>query len=228
MSPFQGDADVPKPESRGAEMNADPEVRPTRLADGRVDPPVFVPATIIRQFQPTRLAEVEAFWTPARAELAAVIENGGEYLENSHWNWVGKVPRVEAGELYLVGVECEGVVQGLMAIPLQPRLATLTPGEGLVYIDYIEAAPWNQRAPGHPPRFLGVGKALIGQAVLISRELGLRGRVGLHSLPQAELFYQAKCGMTRLGIDPHYHDLVYFEYTEEGANAWLAAEGIFA
>ena len=141
-------------------MNPDPEVRPTRLADGRVDPPVFVTATVIRRVQPTRLAEVETLWTPARAELAAVIETGGEYLENSHWNWVGKIPRVEAGELFLVGVECEGQVQGLMAIPFQPRLTTLTPGERLVYIDYVEARP-GISVPGHPPRFSVSGSAAI-------------------------------------------------------------------
>ncbi len=131
-------------------MQADPEVRPTRLADGRVDPPVFVPAAIIRRFQPTRLADVEAVWTPARAELTAAREAAGQSLESSHWNWAGKAERVEAGVLFLVALECEGDVQGLMALPLQPRPATLTPGERLVYVDYLEAAPWNQRSPVPP------------------------------------------------------------------------------
>ncbi|VTR96316.1 Uncharacterized protein OS=Methylomonas sp. FJG1 GN=JT25_10440 PE=4 SV=1 [Gemmata massiliana] len=48
------------------------------------------------------------------------------------------------------------------------------------------------------------------------------GRVGLHSLPQAEDFYN-RCGMTRIGPDPHYYDLVYFEYPDGVAGAQLTA-----
>jgi hypothetical protein len=206
-------------------MTPHPEVRPTRLADGRTSPPVYVPATVVRWFPASRLPEVEAVWSPAREELAAALRAGGAYLESGHWDWTGKVERVEQGQLSLVAIECEGDVQGLMAIPLQPRPAILTPGERLVYVDYLETAPWNLRAPGRQPRYLGAGKAMIGQAIHISRELGLGGRVGLHSLPQAEHFYAAACRMTRIRADPDYYHLLYFEYTEITAAAWLAAEG---
>jgi len=36
---------------------------------------------------------------------------------------------------------------------------------------------------------MGVGTILIAEAVRPSLEIGLTGRVGLHSLPQAEAFY---------------------------------------
>jgi hypothetical protein len=164
-------------------------------------------------------------WSPARQALAAAREATGLELESSHWNWIGKVERVERGELILIAVECEGAVQGLMAIPAQPRPSVLMPGRLVVYVDYLESAPWNLRAPNHPPRFKGAGKALIGQAIHFSEELGLGGRVGLHSLPQAEQFYEATCRMTRFGTDTGYHKLVYFEYDERAGSAWLAAEG---
>ncbi|VTU00489.1 Putative uncharacterized protein OS=Mesorhizobium alhagi CCNWXJ12-2 GN=MAXJ12_24667 PE=4 SV=1 [Gemmataceae bacterium] len=203
-----------------------PEVRPTRLADGRVNPPVLIPAAIVRHFPAAQLAEVEAAWSPARTELAGARAAVGLPLESSHWDWRGKVERVEVGQLSLVAVECESAVQGLMAVPLQPRAAVLTPGERLLYVDYLEVSPWNQRSPNGPRRFLGVGRALIGQAIHMSRERGFNGRVGLHSLPQAEGFYSGICNMRRIGADPDYYDLVYFEYTEREASEWLAPQGI--
>ena len=66
---------------------------------------------------------------------------------------------------------------------------------------------------------------LITEAVRLSLEMGLGGRVGLHSLPQAEGFYTHRCRMTRVGTDPHYYDLTYFEYTGQQATDWLAAIG---
>ena len=65
---------------------------------------------------------------------------------------------------------------------------------------------------------------LIAEAVRLSMEMGLGGLVGLHSLPQAEAFY-ARCRMTRVGTDPFYYDLTYFEYTGQQASDWLASIG---
>ena len=53
---------------------------------------------------------------------------------------------------------------------------------------------------------------------------GLSRAGGLHSLPQAEDFYEQKCGMTRVGVDPDYESLSYFELTHERA-AEILAEG---
>nr|MDZ8169488.1 hypothetical protein [Nostoc sp. CmiSLP01] len=42
-------------------------------------------------------------------------------------------------------------------------------------------------------------------------ELGYEGRVGLHSLPGVEEFYDSQ-GMIDVGEDEDYDELVYFEY----------------
>lgn len=202
-------------------MNPEPVLRPTRIADTRVSPPVLIPAALIRNFPHTQLAAVEAAWAPARRVLAGSLRRAGITLESGHWDWSNKITRVERGELVLHAIECEGEVQGLMATKSLPRPALLAPGQAVVYIDYLEAAPWNQRAPDHPACFGGVGSALFTEAVILSTELGLGGRIGLHSLPQAEDFY-AKCEMARLGRDADYHDLVYFEYDDVRAARWLA------
>jgi hypothetical protein len=94
----------------------------------------------------------------------------------------------------------------------------------VVYVDYVESAPWNLKGYADVPRFLGVGTILIAEAIRLSLEMGLEGRVGLHSLPQAEAFY-AKCQMTRVGPDPAYYELTYFEYASQQATAWLTATG---
>lgn len=91
-------------------------------------------------------------------------------------------------------------------------------GEPLVYVDYLESAPWNLRAETR--RYLGVGQALLKEAARRSIELGYRGRLGLHSLPQVESFYEHKCGLIGCGPDPGYYRLVYFEFTAEQGTAF--------
>jgi hypothetical protein len=145
-------------------------------------------------------------------------------FEHSHWDWRNKLDSVEAGYHLLVAVECQNQAQGMMALVRTPRLSPYT-GESVVYVDYLESAPWNLRTTSASPRFLGVGTVLIAEAIHVSLEMGLSGRVGLHSLPQAEPFYESKCRMTRFGADRHYFDLPYFEYDAGQAARWLADIG---
>ena len=70
------------------------------------------------------------------------------------------------------------------------------------------------------PRFGLVGKVFLAGAIQLSRDTGFRGRVGLHSLPQADPFYHS-CGMTDLDIDPAVENLRYFEMTPAQAQAFL-------
>jgi hypothetical protein len=65
-----------------------------------------------------------------------------------------------------------------------------------------------------------VGKVLLQAAIAMSDEEGFKGRIGLHSLPQAETFY-SNIGMTNCGIDVSYENLRYFEMTPEQAAAFI-------
>jgi len=56
-----------------------------------------------------------------------------------------------------------------------------------------------------------------------SEDEGFKGRLGLHSLPQADNFYR-KIGMTDLGQDASYQNLRYFEMTSEQARAFFEKE----
>ena len=68
---------------------------------------------------------------------------------------------------------------------------------------------------------MGVGTVLVAEAVHLSLDTGLEGRIGLHSLPQAEAFYRSRCRMTELGQDIEYFDLTYFEFAGQQAIEWL-------
>jgi GNAT superfamily N-acetyltransferase len=197
--------------------------RQVQLIDARVTHRPFVRAEVYRDYPFGELERIEALWAEAREQAAMEGLAAGLALEHAHWDWRNKADSVEAGHHMLVAVECEGEAQGLMALLRTPRPAQLG-GMQVVYVDYVEAAPWNLKSSVASPRLLGVGTVLIAEAVRLSRELGLDGRVGLHSLPQAEAFY-SRCRMTRVGADPRYYDLTYFEYTKQKAADWLASVG---
>jgi hypothetical protein len=182
--------------------------RPVTLLDGHANPPVNVDAVAIRDLSWPLLAEIELAWTPARRQFANTSEH-------SHWDWRNKIDFIKSGRNRLVAIECHGDIQGLMALLSQPQPSAYgADRQPLLYVDFLETAPWNLRGPEVRPRFIGVGTALIAEAVAISKEENCAGRVGLHSLPQAERFYELTCQMTRIGPDPNYYELVRFEYTE--------------
>lgn len=118
-------------------------------------------------------------------------------------------------------VVAQGVTQGLAQVNLTRSTREAgQAGKPLVYVEYLEVAPWNRPELGATPRLRGLGSALLTAAVMLSEAEGFRGRIGLHSLPQADDFYR-RCGMTDLGLDPAYQNLRYFEMTAEQARAFL-------
>jgi hypothetical protein len=198
--------------------------RLVKLVDNRVPERPLIEASVYRGFLEAELDEIEATWSRAREKAAEHGQAAGlAGLEHAHWDWRNKADSVEAGRHMLVAADCDHEIQGLMAILRLPRPALLSPGH-VVYVDYLESAPWNLKGLVEAPRFLGVGTILMAEAVRISIEESLEGRVGLHSLPQAEAFY-VKCGMTRVGIDSDYYDLTYFEFSGRDGMNWLNSIG---
>ncbi len=133
-------------------------------------------------------------------------------LEDKFWDWEFKlqfISRQENREGY--AIEYEGETQGLMLLETQMHGSRISEGKRLVYIDGVATAPENREVIRRPPKFKGVGTALLAFARTRSLELGYEGRVGLHSLPRSEKFYDNQ-RMLDLGQDEDYDDLVYFEY----------------
>jgi hypothetical protein len=98
-------------------------------------------------------------------------------------------------------------------------------GKPVVYIDYLETAPWNvkflMKALGRKTRFSSVGTRLVEAAIRKSLEEGFKGRVALHSLPGAERFYLDVCGMTAFERDPAKQNLLWCEFTPEQAESFI-------
>jgi hypothetical protein len=113
-------------------------------------------------------------------------------------------------------------VQAMMMVDLDTKRCRLEAqrGKPLVYIEYLSAAPWNLHDFVDTPLYKGAGTILMKTAIELSLELEYGGRIGLHSLRQADPFYIG-CGMTDLGPDPAYYGLRYFEMTPEQAELYL-------
>jgi hypothetical protein len=157
-----------------------------------------------------------------RLKIAGVER--AQWPQSRHWDWREKVV-VNSGSLASSGfcVVCNGMTEGLMIVnTLKSARLQSQAGKSMIYIDYLEVAPWNQRTfRDDVPRFRAVGSVLMRAAIEFSFNEGFKGRVGLHSLPQANNWYANSCGMVDLGPDPSYQNLRYFEMTPEMANVFV-------
>lgn len=132
--------------------------------------------------------------------------------EDKFWDLILKLRFISRFKNYEgYAIEYNDKTEGLLIIETQEHGSRQTPGKRLVYINGVASAPWNREVIQRPPKFKGVGTALLRFARSRSVELGYEGRVGLHSLPGTERFYENQ-GMFDLGPDEDYDDLIYFEF----------------
>jgi hypothetical protein len=188
-----------------------------------------VPGELICGISEPHLLDWHNAWQPALGALKATLLKQGVprsgWPQSGHWNWPAKV--AEGGEMLAFKTFCvmaDGMTQAMMRVDVtkEARLDGAK-GKPLVYVDYLEVAPWNQSFAGTPKRFRGAGTILLIAAAALSIEEGFGGRVGLHSLPQSESFYEAY-GMIDLGPDAQVQNLRYFEMTSDVAQALTAEE----
>ncbi len=150
------------------------------------------------------------------------------------WDWRVEVEAAHEDRSRLVLAACErarsGRLHGLMNLIHLPRASRLVPRQDLLYIDMLAVAPWNR--PGHPNREIkGLGPLMIQAAILVSREAGLGGAFGLHSLPDPNTlrFYRDTIGMIPVGIEKTPEgELLYFEFSAPRAEEFLAREASMA
>ena len=188
-----------------------------------------VPADLVCGIDHPHLLDWHNAWQPALGAIKATLYDQGvpksDWPQSGHWRWPDKV-----AECNLLGFEtycltAEGMTQAMMRLDTTKESRRQGfEGKPLVYVDYLEVAPWNQSFPGMPKKFRGAGTVLMAAAAVHSFDGGFKGRVGLHSLPQSESFYR-NMGMIDLGPDPKVHgSLRYFEMTAEIAQALIAQE----
>ena len=180
------------------------------------------------------LSDWENKWAPiVQATIRKMRTQGVPPPQSAHWDWNKKAAAFH-GFLArrMFAVTCAGETQGLMAVSsgLVSHTSRIPDdqgriGLGLVYIDFLEAAPWNRPEHVATPRYRGVGSVLVATAIQLSLDDDLKGRIGLHALPQSEDFYRSVLRMRDLGPDltyPGLHPLRYFEFTAAEAQAFTS------
>jgi len=164
---------------------------------------------------------------------AGIHDARAGWPQSVHWSWARKAAscspsRLEAlGDIRLFGIEGAGQWQALLFGVSEGHYTHLGAANRLlVYVDFIETAPWNWDITplNKVGRYRGAGVQLMGLAVRWSLSLGYGGRTGLHALDQAKTFYESRCGLQNLGPDATYHDLSYFELTEANAKVFLRSK----
>lgn len=174
-----------------------------------------------------QVSDWQKLWLPGAQELRQRVRdldlNPDAKVETTHWNWDEKVEAID-GLLGRAGfcIVANGITQGMMILDyLHDCQLPVQEGKPLVYVSYIEVAPWNQTPiSGIVPQFVGVGSLLMRAAIETSRENEFAGRVGLHSLRRSENWYRNTCGMTEHGQSKQ--GLRYFEMTPDQADAFTA------
>ena len=179
--------------------------------------------------------ETQREWRPAVIEAAKAMLKSGAPRESVprhfHWDWSSKEADLKVLAFSFFGVTCGGRLQGLMKLETAGRSCRLPEQKGkpLVFVDYLETAPWNikplAQALGRSPQFGAVGTRLIEAAVRKSLDEGFKGRIALHSLTTSEQFYLEKCGMTAVSRDSAKQDLLWCEFTPEQAQTFLGEGG---
>src|SRR5579859_1973433 len=175
-----------------------------------------------------QLGDWEGEWLPELFKAVQKLHRAGvernRWPQSRHWNWRNKTKAFQ-GMLAHPGfsIVCNGMTQGMMIVDTTMKRCRLDgqKGKNLVYVDFVENAPWNRPELATPPRYRGIGSILVRAAIALSKEQEFKGRIGLHSLPQANDFYANTCGMSDLGRDSDYENLRYFEMTPEQAEAFI-------
>jgi hypothetical protein len=182
-----------------------------------------ISAEVLPAMTPEQLVHTEGRWQKLRVRARKRRRRVGVPVpEHDRWNWDEKSHDLKFTAYRCLGIRYDDEAQGLMMISVlavQGRAKAYI-GKPVLYIKYIESAPWNLKAyAGEEARFGGVGVSLIRAAIAVSVEEEFRGRIALHSLPQSEAFYTKF--MEDLGIDPNMERLRYFEMTEEQAHKFM-------
>lgn len=188
----------------------------------------LVEATLIDGVTMAEVEAAEGYWQPYLQEQLMRMQTEGvpkeQLPQHRHWNWRVKQEAAEQLLAYrMFGIECDSQMQGLMLVITAGKTCRIESQKGkpLVYVDFLATAPWNLPNIARETRFSLVGSILLAVAVQLSIEEEFSGRIGLHSLPQANNWYAGPCGMSDLGPDPAKQNLRYFEMTPDQASEFI-------
>ncbi len=119
------------------------------------------------------LADWEGEWLPELFRAMQRLRRAGvdraHWPQSRHWDWRRKV-EVLQGMLANPGfsIVCDGLTQGMMIVDTVKHRGRLDDQQGqhLVYVEFVENAPWNRAELFDPPRYRGVGSLADDRAVV--------------------------------------------------------------
>lgn len=133
---------------------------------------------IITLITSTHIDEIEILWKPELVSSESWDKRLDikQYLQYQH-----------IYEVYVL--ESNSIAQGLIILRTIEAISRLEPIKNVLYIKVLVVAPWNR--PSQSTRsYKGVGTVLLLFSILHSINLGFKGRIALHSMKEAEGFYQ--------------------------------------
>ena len=209
---------------------------PTKLK--RVSDDTLIDAELHDDLTLDAFFEAEEAWAGERVRVLRECVKGSvpatDIPQSIHWNWALKTLKLRTlslgslGSHRLLGIKAESRWQGLLlgcCLGYASRIHSER--RDIVYVDFVETAPWNWNVTpiGRTSLYRGCGLQLFELAVRWSDSLGFKGRVGLHSLSQSEVFYSDRCHMTDLGPDSKDKPpMRYFEISEKAAREHFLLE----
>jgi hypothetical protein len=170
-----------------------------------------------------QIRETEALWAPIRNASRRKSRLGqGTRPKDLNWDWGRKRLQYQPDAARVFGILVDKVFEGLIMISNKAVSSRRhdASNQKMLYIEFLETAPRNQVAyVGYAALYKGVGRELIFAAISASADLGLGGRLALHSLSTAETFYRG-FGFQDLGFDKQER-CRYFELTDNGVTDLL-------
>ena len=202
---------------------------PIQLIDSASGEPVE--AELFDDITIDHFMETQREWRPIVMEVSRRLYQSNAPTEciprHFHWDWTSKEYDLRLLAIRFLGIMCENKLQGLIKLDIAGQFGRIASQlrKPLVYVDYLETAPWNikplMRAMDKEIQFSGIGTRLIEAAVRLSMDEGFKGRVALHSLTGAEKFYLDVCGMTAVARDAEKQNLLWCEFTAEQGKRFL-------
>jgi hypothetical protein len=166
--------------------------------------------------------ECDISWKAYRLELSNYLSKfdpvtrdemkKGIHDEDSHWKWFNKSVAMKSDDYKWFFFRTQDEIQAVCLI-YHPKRATLT-AHDIFYIEFIAVAPWNRDTPMEKKHYSKVGTLLLTNVMSYClNTLGYKPGLCLHSLPQAESFYEQYLGMQRCPNEDK-DELFYYEMAE--------------
>jgi hypothetical protein len=199
----------------------------------------FVEAELLDEITIDHFLETKRLWQPLLLRATQLLRQrnpNSQLPDYGNWDWTKKEPYLHLLATKFFGITCRNKLQGIALVQTQSvsgdchcRLLSQR-GKPLLYLDYVQVAPWNIKLLmdpiGQKTDFQGVGSRLMEAVIRYSIDEGFNGRVGLHSLPSSEQYYEVACGMTAVSRDLRKQNLLLFEHTPDQAQAFLAGDSV--